>query len=50
MEDNVNDPYVYVRKSGKVYYTSNYTRCCYKIRLSEALKRGYKPSIKIYNK
>lgn len=48
MEDNVNDPYVYVRKNGKVYYTNNYPNCCYRIRLSEALERGYKQSKMTY--
>lgn len=39
-----NEIYVYVRKYGRVYYDKDYMRTCYKIPLSEALKKGYRPA------
>lgn len=44
MPEQVNDPCVYVRKNGKVYYPNNYPNCCYPMKLSEAISRGYRPS------
>jgi hypothetical protein len=44
MKQPVDTEYVFVRKSGKVFYPDNVAHAAYRIPLSEALKKGYTPS------